>query len=103
MFTNSTENIQNNKKATNTTEEVERYFPGFLSFIDCTEQQQIPRPTDNKRKTIFYSLGKRKGILSSHRLMVNNHGIIIHKTCYKKGCRNNYTFNRFSCIIEAWS
>ena len=24
-------------------------FPGFISFIDSTEQQ-IPRPTDNKRR-----------------------------------------------------
>ena len=30
-------------------EEVEKYFPGFLAFTDCTEQQ-IPRPVDNKRK-----------------------------------------------------
>jgi hypothetical protein len=28
-------------------EEIERYFPGFLAFVDCTEQQ-IPRPIDNK-------------------------------------------------------
>ena len=43
MFTNSTKDIQHNKKTANP-EEVEQYFPGFLAFIDCTEQQ-IPRPT----------------------------------------------------------
>ncbi len=42
MCTNSTENIPNNKEAKNTREEVEKYFPGFLAFIDSTEQQQIP-------------------------------------------------------------
>ena len=30
-------------------EEVEKYFPGFLAFIDCTEQQ-IPRPVDKEKK-----------------------------------------------------
>ena len=50
MCTYSTENIQHNKEATNTREEVKKYFPGFLAFIDSTEQQ-IPRPVDkNKRK-----------------------------------------------------
>ncbi len=39
MCTYSTENIQHYKKASNTTEEVEQYFPGFLSFTDSTEQQ----------------------------------------------------------------
>jgi hypothetical protein len=41
-----------------TPEEVEQYFPGFIAFVDCT-QQQIPRPVDNKRKKTFY-LGKKK-------------------------------------------
>jgi Helix-turn-helix of DDE superfamily endonuclease len=39
-------------------EEVEQYFPGFLVFIDCAEQQ-IPRPADNKRRKMYYS-GKKK-------------------------------------------
>ncbi len=39
-------------KRLKTLEEVEQYFPGFLAFIDSTEQQ-IPRPTDNKRKKMF--------------------------------------------------
>ena len=39
-------------------EEVEKYFPGFLAFIDCTEQQ-IPRPVNKNKRKIFYS-GKKK-------------------------------------------
>src|SRR5215211_2375675 len=35
-------------KRLKTSEEVEKYFPGFLAFIDCTEQQ-IPRPVDKER------------------------------------------------------
>ena len=50
--------ICNNTKRLQTPGEVEKYFPGFLAFVDCTEQQ-IPRPIDNDRKKIFYS-GKKK-------------------------------------------
>src|SRR6478752_5897549 len=45
-------------KRLRTPDEVEKYFPGFMAFIDSTEQQ-IPRPIDNKRRKIFYS-GKKK-------------------------------------------
>jgi hypothetical protein len=41
-------------KRLKTTEEVEQYFPGFLAFIDSTEQK-IPRPVDKRRRTIYYS------------------------------------------------
>ena len=54
--------LYNITKRLKTPEEVEKYFPGFLSFIDSTEQQ-IPRPTDKKRKTMFYSDKKKRGIL----------------------------------------
>ena len=50
--------IYNITKRLKTPEEVEKYFPGFLAFIDSTEQQ-IPRPIDKKRRKIFYS-GKKK-------------------------------------------
>ena len=75
MCTNSTEDIPNNKEAKNSTEEVEKYFPGFLAFIDCTEQQ-IPRPVDKKegRCTI---LGKKKRHTTvKNQIMVNNHVVI---------------------------
>jgi hypothetical protein len=38
VYTNSPKDIPNNKKA-KTPEEVEKYFPGFLAFVDSTEQQ----------------------------------------------------------------
>jgi hypothetical protein len=75
-------------KRLQTPEEVEKYFPGFLSFIDCTEQQ-IPRPKDYERKRTFYS-GKKKRHTVKTQLMVNNHGIIIHKLRYKKEIRHDY-------------
>ena len=37
-----------NNKRLKTPEEVEKYFPGFMAFTDCTEQQ-IPRPVDKKK------------------------------------------------------
>ncbi len=49
-------------KRLKTTEEVEKYFPQFIAFIDCTEQQ-IPRPVDKDRRKMYYSLAKRKSIL----------------------------------------
>ncbi len=42
------------KRRSKTSEEVEKYFPGFIAFTDCTEQQ-IPRPKDNKRRKAYYS------------------------------------------------
>jgi len=80
--------IYNITKRLKTPEEVEQYFPGFLSFIDSTEQQ-IPRPVDNKRKRIFYS-GKKKIHTVKTQLVVNKHGIIIHKSKHKKGRRHDY-------------
>jgi len=50
--------IYNITKRLRIVDEIEHYFPGFISFIDCTEQQ-IPRPIDNKRKKEYYS-GKKK-------------------------------------------
>jgi hypothetical protein len=47
-------------------EEVENYFPGFLSFIDCTGQQ-IPRPKNKIRRQTYFS-GKKKKMLQRHSL-----------------------------------
>ncbi len=41
--------ICRNDKEVQISEVVKQYFPGFLAFIDYTEQQ-IPKPTDNKRR-----------------------------------------------------
>ena len=48
-------------KRLRTPEEVEQYFPGFMAFTDCTEQQ-IPRPVD-KNKERCTILVRRKDIL----------------------------------------
>ena len=68
-----------------TSEEVEKYFPGFLAFIDSTEQQ-IPRPTVKNRRKMYYS-GKKKRHTVKTQLLVNNHGYILHKIAHKKGKR----------------
>jgi hypothetical protein len=75
-------------KRLRTPEDVERHFPGFLSFTDCTEQQ-IPRPENRRRRKTYYS-GKKKRHTVKTQLVVNNKGIIIHKTGHKKGHRHDY-------------
>jgi hypothetical protein len=57
-------------------EEVEKYFPGFLAFIDTTEQQ-IPRPDDKNKRKMYYS-GKEKRHTVKFQIMVNKDGYIIH-------------------------
>src|SRR6476661_4037293 len=59
-------------KRLKTPDEVEKYFPGFLAFTDCTEQQ-IPRPIDKERRKMYYS-GKKKRHTVKNQLMVNNRG-----------------------------
>ena len=78
--------IYNKTKRLRTPEELEQYFPGFLSFIDSTEQQ-IPRPKNKKKRKAYYS-GKKKKHTVKIQLMVNDHGIIIHKSAKKKGRRH---------------
>jgi DDE superfamily endonuclease/Helix-turn-helix of DDE superfamily endonuclease len=80
--------IFNITKRLKTPEEVEQYFPGFLSFIDSTEQQ-IPRPKDRRKRKAYYS-GKKKRHTVKTQLMVNHRGFIIHKTANKKGRRHDY-------------
>jgi hypothetical protein len=46
------------KKLKTPAEEIEKYFPGFLAFIDCTGLQ-IPRPEDKNKRKMYYS-GKKK-------------------------------------------
>jgi len=81
--------INNITKRLRTPDEVEQYFPGFLSFIDCTEQQ-IPRPVGNERRQKKYYSGKKKRHTVKTQLMVNNPGFIIHKTGHMKGHRHDY-------------
>ena len=49
-------------KRLKTPEEVEKYFPGFLAFIDSTEQQ-IPRPVDKNKRKMYYSRQEEKTYL----------------------------------------
>jgi hypothetical protein len=56
---------------------VEKYFPGFLSFIDSAGQQ-IPRSMDKLRKKEYYS-GKKKRHTIKTQLMVNNLGSLLIK------------------------
>jgi len=81
--------IYNITKRLQTPDEVEAYFPGFLSFIDSTEQS-IPRPIDNKRKRKLFYSGKKKRHTVKTQFMTNNHGIIVYKSNYKKGRRHDY-------------
>ena len=90
--------IYNITKRLKTPQEVEKYFPGFLSFIDSTEQP-IPRPAvDKDRRKTFYS-GKKKKHTVKNQLMVNNRGYILHKAPHKKGRRHDYNIykNEPSC------
>ncbi len=75
-------------KRLRTPDEVEQYFPGFLAFIDCTEQQ-IPRPVNERKRKAFYS-GKKKKHTVKIQLIVNNHDFIIHKSNPKNGRRHDY-------------
>ena len=80
--------IHNITKRLKIPDEIEQYFPSFLAFIDCTEQQ-IPRPVDKNRRKIFYS-GKKKKHTIKNQITVNNRGYILHKVGYKKGRKHDY-------------
>ncbi|MDQ6724224.1 MAG: transposase family protein [Thermoproteota archaeon] len=75
-------------KRLKTPQEVEQYFPGFLSFIYSTEQQ-IPRLVYKKRKKEYYS-GKKKKHTVKTQFMVSNSDLIIHKADYRKGNQQDY-------------
>ncbi|MER5175142.1 MAG: hypothetical protein ABJB76_11480 [Candidatus Nitrosocosmicus sp.] len=62
--------IYNITKRLKTPDEVEKYFPGSIAFIDCTEQP-IPRPVDKRRREVCYS-GKNKRHTIKNHLVVNN-------------------------------
>ena len=66
-------------------EEVELYFPSFRTFIDATEQE-ISRPK-NKRKS-YYS-GKRHTVKIQY--IVNDNGLILHKTGHERGMKHDYS------------
>ena len=51
--------LYNVTKRLKTKDEVEQYFPGFMTFTDCSAEQPIPRPKNWIRMKIYYS-GKKK-------------------------------------------
>jgi hypothetical protein len=50
-------------------------------------------PTDNKRRKVYYSGKKKRHTTVKTQIMVNNHGLVIHKAGYKKGRRHDYILN----------
>jgi hypothetical protein len=76
-------------KRLKTPEEVEKYFPGFMAFTDCTEQQ-IPRPIDKIQLKAYYSDKKKRHTIVKNQIRVNNCGYILHKIRYKKGRKHDY-------------
>jgi hypothetical protein len=59
-------------KRVKTLDEGEKYFLGFLPFIDSTEQQ-IPRPKNIQIRKTYYSDNKKMHTALKTQLMVNNH------------------------------
>src|SRR3954471_7452997 len=82
--------IYNITKRLKTAQEVEQYFPGFMAFIDTTEQQ-IPRPKDNRKRKMYYS-GKRKKHTVKNLYTANQKGLIIYKTKRRqRGRKHDYS------------
>jgi len=82
--------LYNVTKRLKTKEEIEEYFPGFMIFIDCTEQS-IPRPTKNRKKRRLYYSGKRKKHTVKNLYAVNRKGLLIYKTRHKQiGKKHDY-------------
>lgn len=70
-------------------EEIEKYFLGFLAFMDCSEQE-IPRPKNRQKRRLYYS-GKRKKHTVKNLYAVNQKGLIIYKTKRRqRGRKHDY-------------
>ena len=74
--------LYNITKRLKTKEEVEKYFPGFMAFTDCTEQP-IPRPRNRLRRRLYYS-GKKKKHTVKNLYTSNQKGLITYKTKHKQ-------------------
>jgi hypothetical protein len=77
-----------------TLDEVEEIFPGFKAFLDATEQE-IPRPKDKRKRKTHYS-GKKKKHTVKTQIVVNQDGLIVHKTAHATGSTHDYTLYRHS-------
>ena len=75
-------------KRLRTPEEVEKYFPGFLLSRIAQSSRYQDQRTKKEGKCIIQERRKRHTVKTQ--LMVNNQGLIIHKTKHKKGKRHDY-------------
>ena len=89
--------MYNLTKRLKTVDEVEKYFPGFLAFIDSTEQQ-IPKSIDKNKRKMYYS-GKKKKHIVKNQLTVNKDGFIIHKVANKKERKHDYIYKNIRITI----
>jgi hypothetical protein len=81
--------LYNVAKRLKTKEEIEQYFPGFLAFVDCTEQP-IPRPKNRLRRRLYYS-GKKKKHTVKNLYAVNQKELIIYKSKHRQvGKKHDY-------------
>jgi hypothetical protein len=89
LLTDTSKVIQSNQQKTeNKKEEVEQYFPGFLAFVDVTEQP-IPRPKNRLRRRIYYS-GKKKKHTVKNLYTANQMGLlIIYKSKHRQIGKNH--------------
>lgn len=71
-----------------TLDEVEEWFPGFKAFLDATEQE-IPRPKNRRKRKTHYS-GKKKRHTVKTQIMVNENGLIVHRTRHARGSKHDY-------------
>lgn len=72
------------------TKEVEEYFPGFMAFVDVTEQP-IPRPTKNRLRRRLYYSGKKKKHTVKNLYTANEDGLIVYKSKHKQiGKKHDY-------------
>ncbi len=75
-------------KRLKTKEEVEKYFPGFMAFVDVTEQP-IPRPTKNRLRRLYNS-GKKKHTIKNL-YTANEDGLIVYKSKHRQiGKKHDY-------------
>ena len=83
------EKIHKRTKKIGTIKELLEYYPEMKAFLDATEQE-IPRPKNKRRRKSHYS-GKKKKHTVKTQLIVNNNGLIIHKSDYHRGREHDYT------------
>lgn len=87
LLTDTSKVIPSNQKTKNKKEEVGQYFPGFIAFVDVTEQY-IPRPKNRLRRRIYYS-GKKKKHTEKNLYTANQMGLIIYKSKHRQIGKNH--------------